>query len=418
VTPPPDAGATTPDRLDIPFADPLVERLFPPLATGVEWGIERTRAALADLGDPHARYPTVHVGGTNGKGSVASTIHAVLEAEGLRSGLYTSPHLCVFPERYVIGGGPVEEERLVAAADAIRPVVLERGLTFFEAITVLAFHLFAEMEADVVVVEVGLGGRLDATNVIRPVCAAITNVAMDHAEYLGETREAVAREKAGIIKPGVPVITAEADPTLVGIFREVAAARGAPITALDPERDLHDVEVDRHHTAFTWRSRTWGSLRLETPLVGRHQAVNAALAVEALEHLPEAMRPDAAAVRRGVAAVRWPGRDQVETIGGGTWIFDVAHNVAGMESLVDTLDRLDLPRPRIALVGVLGDKDWRSMLPPLLERCASAVFTVPPTAPAGRTWDPAEAASAVRLPAGEPPCPRAHGPRRARGRWS
>jgi dihydrofolate synthase/folylpolyglutamate synthase len=383
---------STPDRLDLPFGDPLVRELFPPLATGVHWGLERTRAALSDLGDPHKAYPSIHVGGTNGKGSVASTVHAVLDsAEGagrLRSGLYTSPHLCSFTERFRIGGGPVAEETLVRYAEGIREVVLDRELTFFEAITVLGFHLFARENAEILAAEVGLGGRLDATNVLEPVCSAITNVALDHAEYLGGTRAEIAREKAGIIKPGVPVVTAETDPEIVSILQAIAAERRAPLTLLDPGRDLLELDVAPDHTAFTLRTRTWGTLRLRTPLVGRHQAANAALALMALEHLPPGLRPDRSAVVRGVASVQWPGRDQVEIVDDQTWLLDVAHNTAGVASLVDTLARLTLPGPQVALVGVLGDKDWRAMLPPLFHRCADAVFTVPPSAPEDRRWDP------------------------------
>ena len=392
-----------PDRLDRPFTDPLVPRLFPPLATGVHWGLERTTGALADLGDPHLAAPVLHVGGTNGKGSVASTLSAVLGAEGLRVGLYTSPHLVDFRERYQVGGRPLSDEVLLARAAAIRDVVERHALTFFEAATVLGFHAFAREEVDVLVAEVGLGGRLDATNVVRPVAAAVTNVAMDHAEYLGDSLAAIAREKAGIAKPGVPLVTAETDPALLAVLEACCADRGAPFIALHPERHLHDVEVARDHTAFTLDTRAWGPLRLTTPLVGRHQAVNAALAVEVLEHLPAELRPDADAVRRGVASVRWPGRDQIEVVEGTTWLLDVAHNTAGIGSLVDVLDRLDLPRPRTALVGVLGDKDWRAMLPPLLRRVDRAVLTQPPTAPPERRWDPTEAAAAVASLEGVPP---------------
>lgn len=396
-----DSGpAVTPDRLDLPVDDPLFRRLFPPLATGVHWGLERTRTALAELGDPHLRYRTIHVGGTNGKGSVAATIHAVLDSSAgagrHRAGLYTSPHLCSGTERFQIGGGPVSEEALVRYADEVREVVVRGGLTFFEAVTVLGFHLFARERAEVVVAEVGLGGRLDATNVIEPACCAITNVAMDHADYLGDTVGAIAREKAGIIKTGVPIVTAESDPAILAHFQEVATARAAPLHVVDPDRDLGEVEVAPDHTAFAFRTRSWGTLRLRTPLVGRHQAANTALAVAALDRLPGDLRPDGASVVRGVASVRWPGRDQVEVIDGCTWILDVAHNTAGVGSLVDTLDRLDLPGPRVALVGVLGDKEWQSMLPPLLGRCSVAVLTVPPTAPETRRWDPDAVADDLR----------------------
>ena len=392
----PGAGRPlAPERLDRPFADPLVGRLFPPLATGVHWGLERTQRALEALGDPHHAAPVLHVGGTNGKGSVAATLAAVVNESGLRAGCFTSPHLCSFRERLVVAGEALSEETVVERAEEVRDVVVRFGLTFFEAVTVLGFHAFARAEVDVAVVEVGLGGRLDATNVVDPLASAITNVDMDHADYLGNTLPLIAREKAGILKPGVPFVTAERDPELLDLFREIAGERGAPMWVVDPMTDVRDPEIATDHTAFTLRTRSWGDLRLRTPLVGRHQAGNAALAVEILEHLPQALRPHADAVVRGVAHVVHPGRDQIEVRPDGTWLFDVAHNTAGIHSLVDTLDRLELPRPLVAVVGVLGDKDWPTMLPPLLSRASAAVLTQPPSAPPERRWDPVIAAEAV-----------------------
>jgi dihydrofolate synthase/folylpolyglutamate synthase len=370
----------------------------------VHWGLDRVTGALAELGDPHLAIPTLHVGGTNGKGSVASTLASALTAAGHRTALYTSPHLCSFGERFQIGGRLLDQGALVAASDDIRDVVVRHGLTFFEAATVLAFHAFAREGAAIGVIEVGLGGRLDATNVVRPLVAAVTNVAMDHAEFLGDTLALIAAEKAGIAKAGVPLITAETDPELRAVLRSESLARGATFLPLDPAAVVRDVEVALDHTSFTVATSAWGPLRLTTPLVGVHQAVNTALAVLALEQLPDALLPSAEAVRRGVAGVSWPGRGQIVRIGGTSWLLDVAHNTAGVRSLVDVLDRLPLPEPRVALVGVLGDKEWREMLPPLFERVSGAVLTQPPSAPVERRWNPDEAAAAVRplLPPGYP----------------
>ena len=382
---------SAPDRLDRPFADPLVLRLFPPLATGVHWGLERTVRALESLGDPHRAYPTIHVGGTNGKGSVASTLSSVLNASGLNAACYTSPHLCSFRERILVGGQPLPEDEILAHAEEVTDAVVRFGLTFFEAVTVLGFHTFARSSADVAVIEVGLGGRLDATNVLRPEVAAVT---MDHADYLGDSLEKIAWEKAGIVKPGVPLVTAEVEPALLQVFRDVTAETGAPLVTLDPD-SVEDLTVTADRTSFALHTHAWGRLEIETPLVGRHQATNAALAIEVLEYLPDDLRPDADAIRNGVRAVEYHGRDEIEVIDGLTWLFDVAHNTAGIRSLVDTIDRLELPRPLVALVGVLGDKDWRSMLPPLFARTDAAVLTQPPSAPPERRWSPADAAHAV-----------------------
>jgi len=388
-----------PDRLESQRDDAFLRRLFPALPTGVAWDLARTRDALASLGDPQASFRTVHVGGTNGKGSVTATVASILKAAGRRAGAYTSPHLCSFRERILLGGVPLAPETLAAYADDARETIVRFGLTFFEAATVLAFHAFRGEGVEVAAVEVGLGGRLDATNVLRPEVAAVTNVAMDHADYLGETLHEIAAEKAGIMKAGVPFVTSETDPATLSLFRERGRLVGAPVVALDPGL-LEDVVVARDHTAFRMRTQGWGELEVVTPLVGRHQAVNAALAIGIFEHMPAELRPDARTLTEGVRAVRHRGRDDVRVIGETTWLLDVAHNTAGVLSLVDTLPRLELPRPWVLLIGVLGDKDWRSMLPPLLASADSAVLTVPPSAPPGRRWDPAGAAVVVRGLAG------------------
>jgi dihydrofolate synthase/folylpolyglutamate synthase len=242
--------------------------------------------------------------------------------------------------------------------------------------------------------EVGLGGRLDATNVIRPEVSAVTNVAMDHADFLGDTVPLIAREKAGIMKPGVPFVTAESDPEILALFAELARSVGAPLTYVSPDA-IADVVISSEATELTLATSGWGALRLRTPLVGRHQATNAALSVEVLARLGDGLRPSADEIRRGLASVDYHGRDEVRILDGRTWLFDVAHNTAGIHSLVDTIDRLDLPRPLVALVGVLGDKDWRSMLPPLLSRTDAAILTQPPSAPPERRWDPVAAAAQV-----------------------
>jgi dihydrofolate synthase/folylpolyglutamate synthase len=393
---PGDLVTTTPDRLDHSRSDPLVDALFPRVSESAEWELERVRRALRALDDPHRRFPSVHVGGTNGKGSVSAMLHSVLRAAGHRVGLYTSPHLCSFRERFIVGDGPVGESVLLSAGEEVRRTVEEEGLTFFEAATVLAFCVFAEAEVDVAVAEVGLGGRLDATNVLTPLVSLVTNVSMDHAEYLGRDLAAIAREKAGIIKPGIPAIVAEKDPDLVAVLRRMALARGAPFRALDPVRDIEGLEVTGDTTAFAMRTAPWGTLELRTGLVGGHQATNAALAVAALEWLPSSLLPGAAAVVEGIASARWPGRNQVETIDGCVWLFDVAHNIAGVGALADTLDRLDLPRPWVALIGISRDKDWSAMLPPLLARFTTAWLTRPAVGPEGRSWEPAEAAAKLR----------------------
>lgn len=365
-----------------PTYEELVAELFPRLTGGIRWGLERTRRMLSGVGDPHRAFRVLHVGGTNGKGSVAAHMESVLRQDGRRVGLYTSPHLCTFRERVRIAGAAIDEAALLSAAHRLWPAVRREEPSFFEATTAIAFLALAEAGVDIAVVEVGLGGRLDATNVVSPDVVALTNVSLDHVQLLGPTLRDIAREKAGIIKPGAPVVTAETGADALAEFRAAAGAAGVALEVLG-DSAVTDVDVSIGGTSFTMQG---AGARLWTRLVGSHQARNAALAVRALALLPDA--PSLAAVQAGLAAVRWPGRLQVERLAGTTWAFDVAHNVAGVESLVAAARAVALPRPITAVVGVLGDKDWHGMLSPLCDLADRVVLTEPPTAPAERRWNP------------------------------
>lgn len=380
--------------------DELIRELFPRLTGGIRWGLDRTIALLASVGNPHESFRSIHVGGTNGKGSVAATLASILRTDGRNTGLYTSPHLCTFRERIQIKGTAITEDALVAAAQKLWPQIQELGPSFFEATTAIGFLALAEAGVDVAVIEVGLGGRLDATNVITPELAIITNIALDHAEYLGNTIESVAREKAGIIKPGVTVLTAERNETALAVFRARAEEVGAQLFVM-PDCDPSEVRFDVHGTSLQLSGIEMVSLWLRTPLIGAHQADNAALAAHAAWQLPDGLRPDAGAIVAGTLAVKWPGRLQVERIGNQTWLFDVAHNVAGVQSLVAAMTELDVPRPLVLVIGILGDKDWRAMLPPLFDVADAVVLTLPSTAPVNRAWDPAQVLAAVPNPHAE-----------------
>lgn len=371
--------------------------LFDRTAGGIRWGLERTEELLAGVDDPHRRFSVLHVAGTNGKGSVSALCASALAAAhpGRTIGLYTSPHLVSFAERIRIGGRAVDADLLARCEDRLRPAIERTGATFFEATTALAFLCFAEAGVDVAVVEVGLGGRLDSTNVVAPAVTVITNVARDHTEMLGDTVEAIAAEKAGIVKPGVPVVTAETAPGPLGVIRGRAAEVGAPFVSLDEAARIESVDFTLDGTWVAVDSDAWGRRSLRVPLIGPHQARNAALAAEALALLPGDLRPSWEAVEAGFSSVRWAGRMQVERIRGATWIFDVAHNPAGVRALVETLDSVDLPRPLVLLAGILADKEWSEMLPPLLSAADAAILTIPPTAPADRRWDPEAAARAI-----------------------
>jgi dihydrofolate synthase / folylpolyglutamate synthase len=375
----------------------LTARLFPRLTGGIRWGLDRTRSLLAAVGDPHLSFRVVHIGGTNGKGSVAAHAESVLRRAGRRTGLYTSPHLCSFRERIRIDGEAIGEAALLAAAERLWPHIEAAGPSFFEATTAIAFLAMADAGVEAAVVEVGLGGRLDATNVVEPDVVIITNVALDHVQLLGPTLTDVAREKAGIIKAGVPVVCGESGSPAADIFSATAAERGAPLHTIGAD-DVFDMDTDASGTRFTMRTPT-GDMRLHSPLPGLHQAANAALAVRGLLALRVGV-PSPAAVQEGIATTRWPGRLQIERVAGLTWVFDVAHNAAGVEALVRALPLL-APAGVTAVVGVLGDKDWPGMLGPLCATARSVLLVDPPTAPADRRWDASAVLRSGRWPNAE-----------------
>jgi dihydrofolate synthase/folylpolyglutamate synthase len=374
--------------------------LFSRTTGGIRFGLERTEALLAGAGDPHRRFRALHVAGTNGKGSVSALCEAALRAAhpSRTVGMYSSPHLVSFAERIRIHGKPIAVDLLAEAEARLRPEVERLDATFFEATTALAFLCFAEAGVELAVVEVGLGGRLDSTNVVDPLATAVTNVARDHTEYLGESLEEIAGEKAGIFKPGVPAVIGETAPGPREVLRRRAAEVGAPLVEVDAERAISDLQVDLDGTRFLLHSERWGSRPLRIPLVGAHQARNAALAAELLAVLPEEVRPSWAAVEAGFAQVRWPGRMQVVRQRGATWIFDVAHNPAGVAALTAALDSIDLPRPVVLIAAILSDKEWDEMLPPLLARADAAILTVADSAPEARRWDPEHVSRSLEAP--------------------
>jgi dihydrofolate synthase / folylpolyglutamate synthase len=364
----------------------LVAELFPRLTGGIRWGLDRTRRMLASVGDPQTSYRVLHVGGTNGKGSVAAHLESMLRHGGRRTGLYTSPHLCTFRERIRLDGAVITEDALLHSARQLWPAIRAESPSFFEATTAIALLALAEAGVEDAVVEVGLGGRLDSTNVVQPAVVVLTNVSLDHVQLLGPTVERVAVEKAGIIKRGVPVVTGESGTAAAAVFAAAAGAAGAPLRIVDVTA-IEDVAVSVAGTRFFLRGTAWGDLQLRTPLAGAHQAVNAALAVHALAAVDEPI--PAEALLAGLAATRWPGRLQVERVGGVTWVFDVAHNVAGVDALSQALAQMSLPQPVTAVVGVLGDKDWGQMLSPICALAGRVLLCSPPTAPPERRWDPA-----------------------------
>lgn len=349
--------------------DQALEFLFPRTTT-IKFGLATTRALLRSLGNPHEVVPTIHVGGTNGKGSVCTLVAAALREAGWRVGLYTSPHLVSFRERIRVDGVPISEEAVAMWTERLRPLILERRATFFEATTAIAFADLAARGAEIAVVEVGLGGRLDSTNVVRPLVSAVTKIERDHMKYLGDTLERIAGEKAGIAKPGAPFVIGERSSELVEVLRR-AAHRAVARADSGARADVRVLPPE-----YEWS----GPLALAGP----HQRRNAGVAHGILMALPPRWRPQPQAIARAFAAAWIPGRLDRR----GKWLFDVAHNPDGMRSLVTALETLAPARPVHGLVSILGDKEWPEMLVQLDRVIDRGILTVAPTA-ASRGWDAA-----------------------------
>lgn len=366
-----------------------LDYLFARTAGGVKFGLERTEALLAALKSPERRFEPIHIAGTNGKGSSAAIAEAVLRAKSLHVGKYTSPHLVDFRERIVVDGRAIPAAAVVEFVERWTPLVEEIGATFFEATTAMAFDWFARSEADVVVIEAGLGGRLDATNVMIPRASGVTSIGLDHTEYLGTTLEEIAGEKAGVFKPGVPAVIGEQDPEIAALLAERARSAGArAAVVVANEYLISDVRVGPRGTSFTLEAHD-EQRRMRTSLVGAHQARNVAFATALLRAAGGEFAVRLSDVAPAITRLEVPGRFQRNA----PYIFDVAHNVNGAEVLAETLAAVAPRRPIAVVFCALKDKDWRGMIGRLSTVVDRFILTNAPSAPADRVWDIDEAAA-------------------------
>ncbi|MFA6954778.1 MAG: folylpolyglutamate synthase/dihydrofolate synthase family protein [Thermoanaerobaculia bacterium] len=363
--------------------------------SGIRPGLARVRAILRAAGNPQRRYPTVIVAGTNGKGSTSATIASILHSAGLVTGLYTSPHLVDIRERWRIGDRDVSADGLLQAIGELSVAAKLSAIepTYFEALTVLAFIIFRNVKCDVAVLEVGMGGRLDATNVTRPLAALITPVAMDHQEFLGDTIEKIAAEKAGVIHRGCAAVTSVREPRALGVIRRRAAKVGVALaeTALDSR--VSRVTQDAGGLAFRLVTPA-GRYDLRTPLAGVHQSDNVALAVRGAEALrsrfPSITRK---AIVDGVAKTAWRGRlERFDLPHGAVWV-DGGHNEDAIRTIVPFVEEM-IPLPRCLVFGIMRDKDWETvarLVFPLFDRI---ILTKPDKA---RGCDPRELANLATI---------------------
>jgi len=374
------------------FVDYTLERSY--RYTPDRFNLDRVRVLLRAVGDPHRSFRSIHVAGTKGKGSVSSLCASALRAAGYRVGLYTSPHLIRITERIQVDGEEIREEAMAALLEELKPDVARiPGITMFEILTALAFLHFARQNVDFAAIEVGLGGRLDATNVVEPVVAVITSLSYDHMHVLGNSLSDIAREKAGIIKRGIPLVLAPQQHEAERVVEEVARERGAPIIRVG--RDWlyapggHDLErqsvfiwpasEQAHMDTFVATAGTeeWAPPRYEIPLLGYHQVINSAVAYAALDVLRRSgVRLEEEAIQEGFRTVFWPGRFQVLSRSPAV-IIDSAHNRDSALRLRIALDDYFPGQPVSLVFGAMGDKDIPGMLAELLPRVSRLILTRP-----------------------------------------
>ncbi|MBI3248572.1 MAG: bifunctional folylpolyglutamate synthase/dihydrofolate synthase [Deltaproteobacteria bacterium] len=334
--------------------------------------LERVAAALQLCGSPHLRFPSLHVAGTNGKGSTAAFLHSMLSARGYRVGLFTSPHLVDFCERIRLGTRLITQPEVIEGVALLRALIEPSGiyLTPFEMMALLAFRTFADQQVDIAVVEVGLGGRLDATNVLSPLVSIITSIGLDHQAYLGPTLAHIAREKGGIMKPKIPVVLGKMDAESNQILCDLAEAQESP--TFSAGRDFF--VADNPAGGFDYTGHVWRLRELRSGLRGWFQQGNAAVAIAALETMRSSFAVSESCVRQGLLAASWPGRLQVVSERP-LVVLDGAHNPQAMEVLCSELPAVLQGKRAKVVFGVMHDKDWRSMIPRLAQVATEVVVT-------------------------------------------
>jgi dihydrofolate synthase/folylpolyglutamate synthase len=346
---------------------------------GMIFGLTQVERILNAIGNPHKEIQALHIAGTNGKGSTAAMMSSILQKEGYRVGLYTSPHLIRFTERIKVNGKEIEEEEVVALIGWMRKEIEAAGITppftFFDFTTAMALYYFKQNLVDLALLEVGLGGRLDSTNIVDPLISIITNIAKDHEEYLGKSILKIAREKAGIIKRGRPLITAATQPQVLRLFSKVCQEKMSPCYRVGKEfRYLQGEDGDFHYEGL---NRKLWSIHLN--LKGSHQIINATTALGAMEVLEElGYRVSTDAMMDGLREVEWPGRLEMVSSSPRV-ILDGAHNPAGALVLKESLEKEFQYHHLILLIGIMKDKDIRSMLHLLSSLANHIILTKPHT---------------------------------------
>ncbi len=359
----------------------------------IKLGLDAMTTFLGRVGNPHHRLSCIHIGGTNGKGSVAATLLSILTAAGYKVGLYTSPHLSDVRERFRIGNNFISRDDFARLATVIKNVLAGEQITYFEFTTTMALLWFAEQKVDLALMEVGMGGRLDATNVITPLVSVITNVSMDHEQYLGTTLAQVAGEKAGIIKPGVPAVTGVDDGAVKAVITEKCRQTGSPLYLLG--RDFSGDRSQDGQQKWNYNGIKKRYTDLPLAMKGGYQHDNAAMALAALELLPPTLPTEEYAIQQGLAAVHWPGRLEELHVAVAAErpndkhhvLLDGAHNPAGVEALRRALEDDFDYRKLILIWGAMADKDIAATLETIGPLADRIIFTRPESERSARPDD-------------------------------
>jgi dihydrofolate synthase/folylpolyglutamate synthase len=343
----------------------LLEDLYALQRLGIKVGLEHTQKLLEVCGNPQDNFESIHIAGTNGKGSTAAMIASILIKAGYSVGLYTSPHLIRFNERIRVNGVPISDESIVEFMSQYNSAINEIKSTFFEATTAMTFDYFNKKKVDIAIVETGLGGRLDSTNVIKPKITVITSITADHTEILGDDLETIAFEKGGIIKNGVPLILSSQSKEVKNVLLEIADRKNSNVTYCN-QNGIKNVNINETGTEFNW-----GGVNYETCLIGEHQARNAVLAIEATKIFSNRINSDI--IINGLKKVKWPARMQKmhETL---PIYYDVAHNPHGIQVMLDSLFTIYHDKP-IGLIALKADKEIELIVPKLKNRFKELIVT-------------------------------------------
>ncbi len=340
---------------------------------GIKFGLSCTENILSKMGNPHLGKNYIHIAGTNGKGSVANFIVSILKEAGYKVGLYTSPHLVRFTERIQINFQEISQKEVIELVnDLNRAIAPEEPPTFFEAVTAMALNYFAKKQTDISVIEVGMGGRLDATNIITPLISIITQISYDHQQFLGKSLMEIGYEKAGIIKDGVPVVTGIEHLEVLGLIKSICEERQSKLFCLGK-----DFVVKIKNGTFEYKGLYGDLYDLKISLKGKHQYKNAALALASIELLIKKgwdIKPSH--ISKGLESVKWPGRLQIIS-NNPLIVLDGAHNPEAMKMLCESLEKEFKHERLIVVLGIMSDKDIKTMLKEIVPKADQVIFTSP-----------------------------------------